>query len=65
MIYLLWVILSEIDGESIHGNSLHTSQGIVSPHQQGSALVNNPDDAGFEEARVHAESLDKYMGGRE
>ena len=59
-----WVILSDIDREIIPGESLHTFQGIVSPPHQGSALVKNPDEAAFEEAKAHAEFLDKSMGGR-
>ena len=53
-----------ISTESIHGESLHTFQGIVSPPQQGSALVKFFDEAAFEEAKAHAEFLDKSMGGR-
>ena len=59
-----WVILSDIDREIIPGESLHTFQGIVSPPQQGSALVNFFDEAAFEEAKAHADFLDKSMGGR-
>ena len=55
--------LSEIDGKIICGNSMRTYQGIVSTQHQGIAIVNNHDEAPFEEARAHADFLDKYMGG--
>ena len=60
-----WVIFSEIDRESIRSDSLRTSQDIVSPEHQVSALLNNPDEASFEEAREHDEFLGKYLGERE
>ena len=58
-----WVILTDIDGESIRGDSLRAYQGIISPQQQGSTLVNNLDKDTFEDAKAHAEFLDRSLGG--
>ena len=58
-----WVILTDIDGESIRGDSLRAYQGIISPQQQGSTLVKNIDKDTFEEARAHSEFLDISLEG--